>query len=370
MRDGTEYVCFYTCNLIRKYGQTEWRDKATERALRRLKAWGFSGGGKWGAPGSVVSTPVLNVGRTPRIAGHPDVFDPRVTEAFRRELERQIAGRRDDPRVLGWSLGNEYDEIITPAEAREILAKPADTPAKRAFVDYAVEQLYGGSVSNLAAAWDIRATRPEDAYAARPQAPDGDVERLRLFYADRYYEFIYRTVKSLDPNHLYLGFWIVPGWWVNEKDWELIARHCDVIGYDRYNREYADERLARLQRLTDKPTLCGEFNFPPWYGGRRGFGRYGAYSGDDEEAGELYYRWVQDAARDRYCVGLMWFQYRDQPLTGRGPGRGERLVFGERFAFGMVTETDRPKWAMVKRMREANLQAARWRLAVDGGPAR
>jgi len=52
----------------------------------------------------------------------------------------------------------------------------------------------------------------------------------------------------------------------------------------------------------------------------------------------------------------------DQPITGRGPGRGPRLIFGKNYAFGVITETDRPKWAMVRRVREANLRAAQWRL--------
>ena len=363
VQDGTDYVCLHTANLIRKYGEEGWLQKAEALGIRRLKAWGFSGGAKWGAPASLVSTPVLNAGRTPRIARHPDVFDPAVCEVFRQELERQIAPRREDPHVLGWSLGNEYDEIITPGEVTDILGKPAGTPAKRALVDHALQELYRGSVKDMADAWGIAAADPAALYAATPKPPADDVEKLRQFYADRYYGFIYGTVKSIDPNHLYLGFWIVPGWWVNESDWALAAPHCDVIGYDRYSREYADELLARLQRQTDKPTLCGEFNFPPWYDGLRGFGRYGAYSRDDAEAGELYYQWARGATRDPYCVGLMWFQYRDQPLTGRGPGRGERLTFGEHYAFGLITGTDRPKWAMVRRMREANLRAASWRLA-------
>jgi hypothetical protein len=136
-----------------------------------------------------------------------------------------------------------------------------------------------------------------------------------------------------------------------------------VIGYDRYGLTYSDTALERLKAQTGKPVLCGEFSFPAFYGGRRGFGRYGAVSADDDaRAGELYARWVQDAAKDPYCVGVSYFKYRDQPLTGRGPGRGDMPVIGEHFAFGLVTETDRPKWPLVRAMREANLNAARWRL--------
>ena len=196
---------------------------------------------------------------------------------------------------------------------------------------------------------------------ATPDPPPRDVEKLRTVLRGRLHSFLYTTIKDIDPNHLYLGNWIVPGWWVNEEDWRIHARHCDVIGYDRYNREYLEERLQRLQRESDKPTLCGEFGLPAWYEGRRGFGRYPANAADDGEAGELYEGWVRGAAADPYCIGLEWFLYRDQHVTGRGPGRGPELVHGEHFAFGIVTETDRVKWPLVQRMREANLQAAIWR---------
>jgi hypothetical protein len=79
---------------------------------------------------------------------------------------------------------------------------------------------------------------------------------------------------------------------------------------------------------------------------------------------------VRAAARDPHCVGVCWFFYRDQPLTGRGPGRGAKLVFGEHFAFGAIDELDRPKRELVHRMRQANLWAARWRLeATSTAPA-
>ena len=64
----------------------------------------------------------------------------------------------------------------------------------------------------------------------------------------------------------------------------------------------------------------------------------------------------------RQEVAGAWFQYRDQPVTGRGPGHGSGLVHGKHSAFGMVDVTDRPKWDLVRRVRQANLQAPKWRL--------
>jgi hypothetical protein len=360
--DNTQYVCFYAANLIRKYGAEGWQQSAEERAVRRFRAWGFSGVAKWGGQPPLVSIPVLHRWGVPDLVRHPDVFDPKVCETFRKDLEGQIAPHLKDPTVLGWSLGNEYDEIVTPDEVKQVLAKPADTPAKRALLDYAVDKLYGGSVSALAAAWKLKAADRDALYAASPVPPGADLEKLRCYCAESYYKFIYTSIKSIDSNHLYLGFWIVPGWWVNETDWRLITPYCDVIGYDRYSRDFADAGLSHLMAQSDKPVLCGEFSFPPFYDGARGFGRYGTFSRDDAEAGALYGRWVAAAAKDPYCVGLGWFEWHDQPLTGRGPGRGDKLVIGEDYAFGLLTETDRPKWDLVRAVRQTNLQAAQWRL--------
>ncbi|KPK65070.1 MAG: hypothetical protein AMK73_03960, partial [Planctomycetes bacterium SM23_32] len=367
--ERTRYVAFHSFNLIRKYGPDGWKEATGERGVRRLKAWGFSGVGKWGGHADLVSLPVLQRRGAPSLVRHPDVFDPEVRERFQQDLESQIAPRRDDPTVLGWSLGNEFDEIVTLDEVRDILRKPAATPAKRALLDYALEELHDGSLDALAAAWQMAASSRAALYAAVPEPPPDDLEMLRRFYADRYYAFIYETVKSVDPNHLYLGFWITPGWWQNEADWGLIAPHCDAIGYDRYSASYDDEMLRRLKAQTDKPVLCGEFSFPPFHDGMRAFGRYGAvHAADEEEAARLYDRWVRAAAADPYCVGLAWFTYHDQPITGRGPGRGNEVVIGEHFAFGLVTETDRVKWPLVRGMRETNLQAARQRLSANARP--
>ena len=130
-------------------------------------------------------------------------------------------------------------------------------PAKRALVDQALSAIYGKNVAAMAAAWSVpRATRVNggraaDLYSATPALPAADIETLREYYADRYYGFIYQTVKSIDPNHLYFGSWIVPGWWVNAADWQLMAAHADVIGYDRYAPMFEDSLLQRLAKSTE-----------------------------------------------------------------------------------------------------------------------
>jgi len=362
---GVRYFAPHAANMVRKYGPG-WLAKTDALMARRLAAWGFSGIGKWGGMAGTPYVPVLSRREVPNLVRHPDVFDPAVQRTFRESLRAQIAPHRQDPLVVGWSLGNEVEEIIYQDEVAAIL-KGKDSPAKRALIAHAAERTYAGDLGALARAWQAPGRQGQALYAAPLTPPKADLEQARRHYADAYYGFAYRTVKELDPNHLYLGSWMIPGAWENEEDWRLQARHCDVFGYDLYSEQFADEWFSGIIRRTGKPIFCGEFSYPAWYGGARGFGMYGVWAEDDAASGEAYARWLQAAARNPYCIGACWFQYRDEPITGRGPGHGQDLVYGENFAFGFVDVADRPKWDLVTRVRAANLQVAKWRNSLSPG---
>jgi len=58
----------------------------------------------------------------------------------------------------------------------------------------------------------------------------------------------------------------------------------------------------------------------------------------------MYQSNMESAARNPWCVGVAWFDYRDQPVSGEG-ATGETdldLVEGTNWAFGLVDVTDRP----------------------------
>lgn len=333
--DG-DYLCVHAWNLIRIFGRN-WQASAAAECRQRLLAWGFTGQAKWSDPvGKLPYCPVLSID-APKTSRHFDVFDPATQIAMRESLQKQIEPMRKDPWVVGWSIGNEFDECITNDEVKDLLAMPISRPIRKAMADYMTAQ-----------------------HIDKPEGPD--LEKLRQFVAKAYYGFLYRTVKEIDPNHLYFGYWIVPGWWQNESDWDLIAPYCDVIGYDRYAPSYAG--IENLFARHDKPTFLGEYSYPAWYDGTRGFGRYGTFVSTDADSGRSYSKLIQDASRDPKCVGVCWFQYRDQPITGRGPGHGPRYVIGEHYAFGFVDGTNRPKTDLVGPATVANRKATRDRLGL------
>ena len=109
----------------------------------------------------------------------------------------------------------------------------------------------------------------------------------------------------------------------------------------------------------------GEYSFPSDYGGMRGFG-VGSYQGEialtDGQAGDSYAAWLQAAGANPYVVGVEWFEYADEPASGRGNNDGEpnisaSLVLGENVAFGLVDVTDTPKYDLVNKVRAANIAA-------------
>jgi len=360
---GVSYFSFRAANLIRKFSG-DWRTKETNLSLRRLRTLGFSGVSKWGGVDGLPNVPVLHVTAT-KLLRHYDIFDSAVAQQIVDSLTSQIKPHLTDTDIVGWSIGNEYDEIITPDEVTDILKRDAGTLAKKALVDEALKTIYSGDVSKLSAAWKITASTADEVYANQtPQPPADDLEALRKFYADKYYAFLYSAVKTIDPNHLYLGFWIVPNWWVNDSDWALIAAHVDVIGYDRYADQFADDAFSKLLASTDMPAYCGEFSYPSDFDGLRGFGRYATRVSSEEDAGLAYERWIDDAATNPHVVGGGWFEYHDEPITGRGSGHGQDLTYGEDYAFGLYTEQDQPRWTLLTHMRKANLAAATLRNTV------
>jgi hypothetical protein len=371
--DNTWYFSFITANLIAKFG-ANWQQLSTARSAARLPSWGFTGLGKWSnTTGTLPNLPVLYVNSPILPTGHIDPFDANATAAFQTALGAQMQNYLSgNATILGWSWTNEIQGIVQASEAQGILQLAASVPAKQAMINYAVTNLYGGSVTAAAAAWGVQATTLAQLYATSPTPPAADLEAMREYYENAVHHFVYTAFKTADPNHLYFGFWISAGWWADPSDWLIAAANCDVLGYDWYSFEMLTDFMAGLLAEIDKPALIGEFSFPPTYDLVRGFGVYTtANATDDATAGEAYQSWVLDAASERNTVGVMWFQYRDEPVAGRGPcptGQPDTFVCGEHYAFGAADVTDRPKYQLVERMRIANLCAGPVRLALTDPP--
>lgn len=154
--------------------------------------------------------------------------------------------------------------------------------------------------------------------------------------AERYFSTVRRVLREELPNHLYLGCRIA---WGREAIYEACARHCDVVSVNIYSREPSRDLPPAAE---DKPMIVGEFHFGAL---DRGLFHTGLVATRDQAERAACYRDFVNACLDhpRY-VGAHWFQWRDQPLTGR--------FDGENYQIGFVTVTDAPYPELVEAARD------------------
>ena len=118
------------------------------------------------------------------------------------------------------------------------------------------------------------------------------------------------------------------------------SKYCDVVGINRYRFSPSD--LSIPIGGVDKPIIIGEFHFGALDRGMLHTGLRGVAS--QKQRAYAYHHYVTQALEHPNIVGTHWFQYRGQPVTGRGDG--------ENYQIGFVDISDTPGEELV--------QAARW----------
>jgi hypothetical protein len=364
---------FYAANLYRVDG-AHWREAWRARTRQRLAAWGFNTLGNWSdeavarGHGLAYTRPINIAGDYANVAtGYdwwgrmPDPFDPRFAAAADRAVGAATRGVRDDPWLLGYFADNELAWAAPGPQGRWALALGTlrgepQSPAKQAFLAM-LERKYGDAL-RLGVAWGIGITRWEALEPAGFQAPlpseahPAIAEDYRAWlraYADRYFRTVAQALRRHDPHHLFLGGRFAVR---TPEAVAACAQWCDVLSINVYaDLPQHGMDLAALHRL-DKPVLVSEFSFGSTDRGPFGAGPVPVWN--EAQRGEAYARFLAAAAADPAIVGAHWFQYADQPATGR-------LLDGENAHFGLVGITDIPFGGFVGAVRAANT-------AVQGTP--
>src|SRR5690606_21722739 len=149
---------------------------------------------------------------------------------------------------------------------------------------------------------------------------------------ERYLEIVNDAVRRHDPNHLNLGlrFGLEP-----PEDIIRMGRHFDVYSLNIYGID-PTAKVERAHRFTGRPTLLGEVHLGTQ---GRGLGAGLVQARDQHERGVAYRYYVEQAAAHPSLIGVHWFQWLDQPVTGRPDG--------ENYNIGFIAGTDRPHWDFV-----------------------
>ncbi|WP_062387882.1 beta-galactosidase [Pseudomonas abietaniphila] len=368
---------FYGANLQRTYGAVD-PQRWAEHTLQRLQAWGFNTIGNWSEP--ALATPENNaqshvpytlplsiVGDYVSIStghdwwgGMPDPFDPRFAMATERAVAIAARDHRDDPYLIGYFADNELawaapgdDPHDRYALAYGTLKLTTDVPAKRAFLKQLRDKYR--NQEGLSKAWgiDLPAWELMEDPGFEPPLPsaehpeiENDFKYFQRVFAETYFKTISDALKWHAPNHLLLGGRFSVS---SPEAIEACAKYCDVLSFNLYTpkpQEGVD--FARL-RVLDKPVLVSEFHFGsrdrgPFWGGVMEVAR-------EEDRGPAYANFLKSALAEPSIVGVHWFQYLDQPATGR-------MLDGENGHLGLVGITDIPYQGFVEAVRKANGQVA------------
>lgn len=340
--------------------------------LDRLQAWGFNTIGNWSAPalGNAdrvpYTLPLSIVGDYASIStgtdwwgGMPDPFDPRFAMATERAVAIAARDHRDDPWLIGFYADNELawagpgdDPKARYALAYGTLKMTTDVPAKRAFLKQLRDKYR--NQEGLSKAWgiDLPAWELMEDPGFEPPLPsadhpeiEADFKYFQKVFADTYFKTISDSLKWHAPNQMLLGGRFAIS---TPEAVESCAQYCDVLSFNMYTLKPQDGYdFAQLNSL-DKPVLITEFNFGstdrgPFWGGVTQLAK-------EEDRGPAYANFLKQALSEPSIVGVHWFQYLDQPVTGR-------LLDGENGHFGLVGITDLPFQGFVDSVRKSNLAA-------------
>jgi hypothetical protein len=302
--DRGSHVSFHTWNLLRRFG-AGWQEKWVDLTLRRMDAWGLNTIGNWsdarlGASqrkAYVVTLRGWGIESGPM--GLPDVYADEFARRVDEAAGRQCAPRKDDPYLLGYFVANEPPWPGKEALLVDMILEGPETATQRELKAF----LQGGDTPERRRAFVLRAF-------------------------GRMLEVISGAIRKHDPNHLNLGirFGGMPS-----DDVIRAARVFDVFSLNVYRTAPDPRDLEKIYQLTGRPILVGEFHFgTPGRGLAAGL----VQVRDHEERGVAYRYYVENAAAHPALIGTHWFQWVDEPCTGRADG--------ENYNIGFMDVTDRP----------------------------
>lgn len=151
--------------------------------------------------------------------------------------------------------------------------------------------------------------------------------------AEAYFATVREEVRRALPNKLYLGcrfdFHYFPAEGPRAPV-RVASKYCDVVSFNHYRFTADDLRLPA--GAEDKPLLIGEFHFGALDRGPLHTGLRGVASQAQRAA--AYQLYLRTALRNPALVGAHWFQYADQPVTGR--------FDAENYQIGFVDVADNP----------------------------
>lgn len=349
-------VSFYLANWIRKHGSYDevvWQKEIVTR-LRHLgfNAFGeftqvFEGNDKLGFAFTKCLEHYWKKGFA--LVGndrHIDPFAPQNAELLEKEFAARTKSFLKNPALIGYYTEN---EVNYPQVMQRLLENTGNIPAKKKMSEW-MKQRYNSKIAQFNKNWetsfaDFSAIATTVLKARTPEAKQ-DLEAFEEFYWDAYFALISKTLKKVDPDHLYLGERILPHLIRYDRVIRAMGKHCDIFSANYYTNGYLPKEVAHMAAVSTKPVMLSEWSF-----GSPEQGLFGVRNvKNQQERAAQYRRYVENAAATPGVVGVQWFCLLDESNTGRGWSS----FYEERFNTGLFNICDRPYKVLTDAAAQAN----------------
>lgn len=311
---------------------TSW----AQRTLSRVQSMGFKNLGAWCNPAlhqlAVPMTQDLNVWHW--VPYDARLYSPDWKSSAEVAIRDQAAPLRENHDLIGYYIDNELnwdDDAVGP---RVYFDQLPPTDPNRCEVVRVIRDTWS-SVGAFNRDWNTT-FHDWSELERHPKLPVGDKRGYDLLdsrwlthYARSYFEMTTSLIRKYDPNHLILGC-RYRGWAPAEVP-EASRGLTDAQSLNYYASDaLLDYNTFRsISQDSDQPLIVSEYTFHSLDGrsGNRNLSRFPGLVADQAARAAGYREMTARLARVPYVIGADWFQWMDEPPSGR-LGDGEDANMG------------------------------------------
>lgn len=328
-------------------------DRWAKSTIRRVGDAGFKGIGAWSSPVlhnyDVPMTQDLNLSSW--TAASPSlIYSPAWTATIENAIKTQVEPLRLNHNLVGYYLDNEMswdDESVGPRIYFDGLT--IGDPNRREVLSTIHSNW--SSVEEFNKDWHTQAGdwKAIESLPKLPQAPAAYDKLLQTWIghvAESYFRTTTVILHKYDPNHLVLGIR-----YRGNAPVQVVRASRNYTDAQSLNYYVSDARLdpdefKTISQESDQPIVISEYSFHALDGrsGNRNTVGFTAQVLDQKARADGYRDLTTRLARVPYVIGADWFQWMDEPPSGRHSD-------GEDANFGVVDIDDRPYEQLVDAIR-------------------
>jgi hypothetical protein len=339
-----------------KYGTA---GKWAASVATRMRGLGFNTVGPWsspemlkqGMPYAIMARLTEGSGADFQKGKAADVFAPTFEALVRKRAQKVCAPHARDPLLIGYFTDNEMrwgrDSRAKATLLEEFMNMPSASAGRQAAVR--VLKAKYGTVEAFNRAWGTTLRSLDDLSRIRAlpmtnEAARASEEAFQREYARTYFRIVRDAIRAADPNHMILGCRFAAQ--APPAVAGVLGQFADVVSINTYSPTAPLKQLEALADVTHLPVLVSEFSFTATDSGLPNKNSGATPRKTQAERASHYEAFVRALAQAPYVVGFHWFQWTDQPASGRDDGSSSN--------FGIVNIKDEPWPALVASMEHVN----------------